>query len=120
MKSTGTWYSQDNRPVSLAKQELITSMIDEGSSVLDIGCGDGNLLQYLSREKKIKAFGVDVSSKAVDLRRKRGIEAQVADLTKEGFQLSGTYDYAVISEVLEHLPNPEQLMFKLKGKVKMQ
>jgi len=38
-------------------------------------------------------------------------------LTEEGFQLPGTYDYAVISEVLEHLPNPEQLMFKLKGKV---
>ena len=112
-----TRVSQGYRPVSIAKQKMIASMIEEGSSVLDVGCGGGNLLQYLVEKKKIKPFGVDVAVKADELTRKRGIEAQVADLTKDGFTLPQTYDYVVISEVLEHLPNPEQLMFKLKGKV---
>lgn len=109
--------SQGYRPVSLAKQKLISSMIDDGSRILDIGCGDGNLLEFLSRDKNIKGSGIDVSIKAVDLTRRKGIEARVADLTQADSQLDDTYDYAIISEVLEHLPNPEQLMFKLKGKI---
>jgi 2-polyprenyl-3-methyl-5-hydroxy-6-metoxy-1,4-benzoquinol methylase len=50
--------SQGNRPVSLFKLKLMASIIDEGSSVLDIGCGDGNLLQYLGRERKIVGHGI--------------------------------------------------------------
>ncbi|MDD5190262.1 MAG: methionine biosynthesis protein MetW, partial [Dehalococcoidales bacterium] len=98
--------SQGYRPVSLAKQQMIASLIEEGSSVLDIGCGDGNLLEYLKKERKAIPYGIDVSAKAVSLTNKRGIDASVADLTKDDFQLPGTYDYAIISEVLEHLPNP--------------
>jgi len=108
--------SQEYRPVSLAKLKLIGAMIDAGSSVLDIGCGDGNLLQYLTEEKKIKAHGIDISETAIALARQKGIEAYVTDLNKEGFHLEEIYDYIVISEVLEHLPNPEQLLSKLKGK----
>jgi 2-polyprenyl-3-methyl-5-hydroxy-6-metoxy-1,4-benzoquinol methylase len=70
----------------------------------------------LGREKNCKGHGIDVSEKAVQLARQNGIRAEVADITQEGFQLSAQYDYIVISEVLEHLPNPEHLVSKLKGR----
>ena len=66
-----TTVSQGYRPVSLAKQQLLAAIVEEGSSVLDIGCGDGNLLEYLKREKKVKPFGVDVSAKGLSDTEKR-------------------------------------------------
>jgi len=108
--------SQETCPVSLFKLNLIKGIINEGSSVLDIGCGDGTLLHHLSEAKQIKAHGIEISTKAIELAREKGVIVHRADITKEGFQLAEVHDYIIISEVLEHLPNPEQLMLKLKGR----
>lgn len=109
--------SQENvPPPSQFKLDLIKSIVDQGSSVLDIGCGDGILLDYLSKTKGIEAHGIDVGSKAIELTRAKGIHVDEADISQPEFQVTETYDFIVISEVMEHLPKPEELITKLKGK----
>ena len=107
---------ETNRPTSSFKFKLIEEIIDERSKVLDIGCGDGTLLYYLRKAKGIEAHGIEASEKAIEIAQEKTIEVKKADITKEEFQLTTTYDYIILSEVLEHLPNPERLLLMLRGK----
>ena len=45
--------------------QLIADMVDPGTRVLDIGCGDGELLAYLTRHKKVDGRGLELSNEGV-------------------------------------------------------
>jgi 2-polyprenyl-3-methyl-5-hydroxy-6-metoxy-1,4-benzoquinol methylase len=102
--------------ISPFKLKLFKSLISEGSSVLDIGCGNGMLLDHLKKTRYIQDSGIEISAKAVEMARQKGINAVQGDITSSDFKLERTYDYIIISEVLEHLPKPENVLEKLKGK----
>jgi methionine biosynthesis protein MetW len=94
---------------------IFADLIEDGTSVLDIGCGSGVFLQFLAQNKeKVKGFGIDVSAEAVRRAREKGVNSQVVDVTEPEFQLDDIYDYIILSEILEHIPNPEGLMLKLR------
>jgi methionine biosynthesis protein MetW len=97
---------------------VFAQVIEENSSVLDLGCGDGATLKFLLEQKNIKGEGVDISEEAVKMARNRGIEAFVADVASAQFQITKEYDYIIISELLEHIVNPEDLMEKVKHRFK--
>jgi methionine biosynthesis protein MetW len=83
--------------------------------VLDLGVGDGALLQYMLQYKKIEAFGLDVSPKAVEFCRAQGLNVVLADINKPISDfLNGQYDYIICSEIIEHLPDPEGLLNNLR------
>jgi methionine biosynthesis protein MetW len=90
--------------------------IEEGSSVLDIGCGDGTCLKYLCEKKKVAGEGIDVSVTAVKSAQLKGVNACVGDVTSEEFSLEKKYDYIILSEVIEHLSNPETILLSVKKK----
>jgi len=106
----------EEHPSSIFKLKLIESLIEKDSSVLDMGCGDGTLLQYLVNTRSIRGKGMDISEKGIELTRQKGIAAEKANLAEEGLTITGTYDYIILSEVIEHLPKPEELIKMLKGK----
>jgi methionine biosynthesis protein MetW len=115
------WYWDENEKIhgsELPRQklELISGIVDKESTVLEIGCGDGTLLHELIEKKAIRAKGVDISQKALNLAKAKGIEVKRADVTNSTFSLSETFDYIIASEVLEHLSNPEEVMLKFKDK----
>jgi len=95
---------------------IFADLIEDGTSVLDVGCGSGVFLQFLAQNKKnVKGFGIDVSAEAVRRAREKGVDSAVVDVADAEFQLNGVYDYIVLSEILEHIPNPEEVMLKLRG-----
>lgn len=94
---------------------VFASLIERGASVLDLGCGNGANLAYLSGKKDVKGRGLDISATAVAEARKKGIEADIADAAAGDFEISGNYDYIIISEMLEHIPRPEDLVRKTLG-----
>ena len=93
---------------------IIAERIEPGASVLDLGCGDGTLLAYLAETRQARVSGIDVSNQALELSRQKGLQdLRQADLSALDFTLEGCYDYIIVTEVLEHIPNPEDLMQKL-------
>ncbi len=98
-----------------SKRQLIARLIDRGSTVLDVGCGDGSLLAYLREAKSIVPTGIDVSTVSCELARRKGIEVIDADISRDDVLIPRA-DYIVLSEVLEHLPNPEALLARLRDK----
>lgn len=98
------------------RYDVFAGLIEPGASVLDIGCGNGANLRHLAAARGVDGEGVDVSEVAIAKARETGVKARVADASAPGFALDRAYDYIIISEVLEHIPNPEDLIEKVRGK----
>jgi len=99
-------------PMSLVRLKLIESWIEDGSTVLDVGCGECFIAEYLQRVKRCRVKGIDVSVRAVKVCRKKGIDAEVRDVDVEGLGLDSheRYDYILFIEVLEHLKYPHRVL----------
>ncbi len=92
---------------------LICERIPEGSAVLDIGCSSGNLGVALERARGCRVVGIDVDEDAVGVARSRGLEAYVADLTRQPAETvvgERRFDVIVLADVLEHLSAPASLL----------
>ena len=104
-------------PLSRHIRRLIMHMTKEidFKSVVDIGCGEGSLLQLLELEGKYKLYGCDISKKAIELAStKVNGEFQELDIEKE--YLNKNFDLAICSEVLEHIKD-DRAAIKNIGKV---
>lgn len=94
---------------------IYEKLVSEKSTVLDIGCGDGTLLKYLEEKKHIAGSGMDISKVGVDRARAKGINAQVCNITDSGFSLKEAYGYIILSEIIEHIPEPELIFKKIEN-----
>ncbi len=103
------------------KDRLIAEIIPDNSSVLDIGCGDGRLLLYLLQTKKnLKVYGIDISESAVEIAKKRGIDAECLDILKQGLPGHPVFDYIIMADFIEHIPEPERLLLRIKDHFRKQ
>ena len=98
------------------RQAVLLRVIDPGSTVVEIGCGDGTMLAFLTSHLHISGKGYDVSARAVAKAKARGVDADIRDATVQGADESEHYHYVLIADCLEHLPSPETLLARLRGK----
>ena len=91
--------------------DIIVDMVDENSTVLDLGCGDGSLGEELIKRKNCRVVGIDISETAVKHAKKKGVDAKVGNLEEPLDFDDNTFDYVILCDVLEHLFDP---MFTLK------
>src|SRR3989337_1403759 len=75
--------SDEERAMYAHKFRLIAGLVEPGSSVLDIGCGDGRLLEYLRETRSVQARGVELSQVACGLARQKGLDVDQADVTAD-------------------------------------
>ena len=103
-------YWQHRAPATMQPRfSIIAEGIAPGASVLDIGCGDGVMLQFLMATRNVRALGIDVSAEAVRRAIERGVEARVQPLD-ELAAFGQTFDHVVMSEVVEHVADAEQFV----------
>lgn len=103
----------------LDRVRAIVEAIPARVSVLDVGCGDGAMLQYLIEHKAADAHGMDISERAVAHCRAQGLDVWLADVTQpEVLSALAEYDYIILSEIIEHIPTPESLLDSLRDHVR--
>ena len=99
--------------------DWIVDRIEEGSTVLDIGCGDGGVLLYMKKKKDFQAMGADISDIVLNFLDSKGIEVVKFDINDfESIENLPEVDYVMILEVLEHIPNPEKFLNMIMKKTK--
>jgi homoserine O-acetyltransferase len=94
--------------------DLIESLIEPNSTVLDVGCGDGQLLASLMRDKNIKGEGIELDQELVldcICRRIPGIQQDI----EQGLVYYGdnSFDYAILSQTVQTIKNPEKVFKEL-------
>jgi len=94
--------------------ELIESLIEPNSTVLDIGCGDGELLANLITDKKIKGEGIELNQEHVLDCICRGLPIVQHDI-EQGLQsyADKSLDYVILSQTVQTVKNPERLFREL-------
>lgn len=99
--------------------ECLEKNIEPGSKVLDLGCGDGAYLKFIANRKEIQARGYDISSKAIEIVKGIGLEGEVADVTDPDFLKNlEPADYIILTDIIEHVGKPEEILLNLKGKAR--
>jgi methionine biosynthesis protein MetW len=93
---------------------LIAQMVSPGSRVLDVGCGDGALLQLLSETKNVDGRGVEVSRERVNACVARGLSVIQGDADRDlDAYPKGAFDVVVLSQTLQATRNPRRVVESL-------
>ncbi|MBU1426087.1 MAG: methionine biosynthesis protein MetW [Gammaproteobacteria bacterium] len=89
----------------------IAAWIPQGSSVLDLGCGDGSLLRYLRETRQVRGYGVEISDANIAASIANGVnviqsdlESGIADFENQSF------DFVILSQTLQATRHTEALM----------
>lgn len=90
---------------------VIGAIIQPGSRVLDLGCGEGELLAWLVENKKVMARGVEISAANVRKAIGRGVSAYQGDID-EGLAdyPDNAFDYVILSQTLQETRAPLQVL----------
>jgi len=94
--------------------ELIEGLIEPDSRVLDVGCGDGELLARLAEDKNTKGEGIELVQELVLACVERGIAAIQRDIERglENYA-DKSFDYVILSQTVQTLEEPEKVLKKL-------
>ena len=93
---------------------IISSLIPERSSVIDIGCNDGSLLEYLEINKKVDGRGMEIDQEKVQLCLSKGISVIEGDADKDlGLYPEKSLDYVILSQTIQATLEPEKILTEL-------
>jgi methionine biosynthesis protein MetW len=89
----------------------IAGWVGMGSSVLDLGCGDGSLLRYLRESRRVTGYGVEIDDERVLACVKGGVNVIQGDLERGLSEFeSRSFDYVVLSQTLQAVRNSERIV----------
>ncbi len=112
MQSSNRYLMPD--PSIQLTDELIMHHINPGSRVIDLGCGDGRLMQRLHDELSCDVMGVEVEQANIVAVIQRGLPAISADLNEGLVDIpNDSFDFAVLSQTLQQVRNPKHLLLEM-------
>ena len=93
---------------------VILGMVDAGSRVLDLGCGGGELLELLSREKEVTGQGVEIEPNNISACVGRGVSAIQGDVD-EGLAdyPDRSFDYVILNQTLQVVRAPDRVLTEM-------
>ncbi|MBS0294612.1 MAG: methionine biosynthesis protein MetW [Proteobacteria bacterium] len=94
-----------------ATMQAIARLVPEGARVLDLGCGDGALLDHLQRERGCSGYGIEIADDNVLACVRRGVNVIQLNLD-EGLAMFGDNSFDVVLQIdtLQHLRNAEVML----------
>jgi len=90
---------------------IIGEIIEPGSKVLDLGCGEGELLAWLATNKRVDARGVEISGSKVARAIARGVSVYQSDIDQGLADYPDqAFDYVILSQTLQETRHPRQVL----------
>lgn len=93
---------------------IIGDIIEPGTKVLDLGCGDGELLEWLAENKAVEARGVEISGEKVRRAIARGVSAYQGDIDNGLADYPAqAFDYVILGQTLQETRHPRQVLAEM-------
>lgn len=90
---------------------LIADMVEPGSRVLDVGCGEGALLDWLGQNKNVDGRGIELSMAGVSAAVSHGLSVIQGDADTDLKDYpSGAFDYVILSQTLQATYEPKTVL----------
>ena len=92
----------------------IVRLVRPGARVLDIGCGEGALLELLAKEKGVDGRGLEISPRGVQACLTRGLAVVQGDADRDLHDFpTHAFDYAILSQTLQQVREPRSVLVEL-------
>jgi methionine biosynthesis protein MetW len=102
-----------NADAAYARVDLLNlaSLVEPGSRVLDVGCGDGSLLRLLTEKRGVDGRGIELSQSGVNLCVAKGLSVIQGDAdTDLVYYPDGSFDYVILSQTLQAMRQPRVVL----------
>ncbi len=102
------------RPPIRPDLQIVADWIEPGSRVLDIGCGEGDLLAYLGAHKGVDGRGIEIRGAKVNQCVEAGLSVIRGDANTDlSLYPTGSFDYVVLTQTLQAVEQPKQVLEEL-------
>ena len=97
-----------------ADLRLIVQLVPPGGRVLDVGCGDGTLLQTLETEKQVDGHGIEIRNHRVEACMRKGLSVIQGDADTDLPDFPDrSFDYVILSQALQNMHRPREVLDQL-------
>ena len=97
-----------------SEYKIIADIISENTRVLDVGCNDGSLMEFLKKEKNVDIRGIEISKEKVQTCISKGLTVIEGDAEFDLKQFPNkSFDYVVLGQTLQAFINPELVINEL-------
>ena len=91
--------------------QVIASWIEPGSKVLGLGCGEGELLHFLKKNKRVTCTGIELDEDKVAKCIEKGLTVLQGDINEEVLDYpDNAFDYVILSRTLQQIYEPGELV----------
>jgi len=91
--------------------QVIASWIEPGSKVLGLGCGEGELLHFLKKNKRVMCTGIELNEDKVAKCIEKGLTVLQGDINEEVLDYpDDAFDYVILSQTLQQIYEPGELV----------
>ena len=93
---------------------LIANLIEDDAKIIDIGCGDGELLDFLSKNKNAKIQGLEIDQKKVNKCVAKGLSVIQGDADKDlSLYPEKSFEYVILSQTIQATLEPKKILSEL-------
>ena len=93
---------------------LIANLIEDNSKIIDIGCGDGELLDFLNKNKNAKIQGLEIDQKKVNKCVAKGLSVIQGDADKDlSLYPEKSFEYVILSQTIQATLEPKKILHEL-------
>ena len=94
--------------------DLIANLVEDNSKVIDIGCGNGELLNFLSKNKNSKIQGLEINQKKVNKCVSKGLSVIQGDADQDlSLYPDKSFDCVILSQTIQATQDPKKILYEL-------
>lgn len=94
--------------------KFIIELVEKNSTLIDLGCGNGSLMQKLISDKNVEATGIEISESGVEICRKKNLKVNLGRIDEKLPFNENEFDYSICHLTLQMVMYPEILLKEMK------